>query len=395
MAFCPSGQHPQKKAGFSDHVIVGTSALGATLNNVPVLAAVPFAALVASIGLDLASLCTADPPAQPTMLLADWVALAGPPGLAEFTGAQAKFTQWCQYFLWFQFCECSGGTTAGVTVPSIPSGIPQINPAIPGYPSSAAPCLTADSGTGFHFTSAGGSTMISQAFGALTPTSMLVTAITSHHTGTGATINVTVDQGYGSPEVPGTQTTMLCPTAGTTTLVVPIDTTAGYYTITGHGVAGSGDSNVQVLTQVFCNGQPALGPVQPCCPPDPLTQGMLDQILQLVTLIQRQAAPFAYIASTVHSGLTGAGSLAIADLIGVRVAITTDSARLGEEGTSPAELFDRGWITFATSDGALHSSRLEHAAQLVLPCQAGIYTTLYYDLNSLITVSITELVREP
>src|SRR5450756_767271 len=122
MAFCPAGQHPQKKAGFADHVIVGTSALGATLNNVPVMAAVPFAALVASIGIDLASLCTADPPTQPTMNLTDWVALAGPPGLAEFTGAQAKFVQWCQYFLWFQFCECTGGTTPAVTVPSIPSG---------------------------------------------------------------------------------------------------------------------------------------------------------------------------------------------------------------------------------------------------------------------------------
>lgn len=395
MTFCPAGQHPQKKAGFADHVIVGTAALGATLNNVPVLAAVPFAALVASIGLDLANLCTADPPTQPTMNLTDWVALAGPPGLAEFTGAQAKFVQWCQYFLWFQFCECSGSSTPAVTVPSLPSGFPQINPAITGFPVAATPCYPPATANFSASTTVG--TVDQLQF----PDTLLGFSWTLNNNhgvlGDGNYCAVTFSWMDIHHAHSFTDTTIDVLSQTVWPLAIYLERPAGavFLQINTQSSAG-GSQGVVAGWSGVCEG--GIGPGIPsgAAPlADPTLLEQISQILQMVTLIQRQAVPFAYIASTVHAGLTGAGSISIADLLGVQIAITTDSTHLGVEGTSPAELFDRGWITFATSDGAMHSTRLEHAAQLIMPCQAGVYTTLYYDLHPLITVSITELLREP
>jgi len=115
----------------------------------------------------------------------------------------------------------------------------------------------------------------------------------------------------------------------------------------------------------------------------------------MVTLIQRQAVPFAYVASTAHSGLSGAGSLSISGLLGIKVAVTTLPAQLGSQGTSPAEYFDMGWLTFGTLDGYPQSYRLERSAQILLPNLCSAFTSLDYDLHPGVVVTITELLREP
>jgi len=68
---------------------------------------------------------------------------------------------------------------------------------------------------------------------------------------------------------------------------------------------------------------------------------------------------------------------------------------LGQEGTSPTEYFDAGFLTWGTPDGWPQSFRLDHDPTLNFPRRAGLFTTLDYDLHPGVTVTITELVREP
>jgi hypothetical protein len=124
-------------------------------------------------------------------------------------------------------------------------------------------------------------------------------------------------------------------------------------------------------------------------------QAQLDVIQQLLTLIQRQAVPFAYVSKTVHSGLSGAGSISVQGLLGVKLECTTIPSSLGVAGTSPAEHFDLGWITWGTADGYPQSVRIEHSPQLSLPARASAFTSIAYDLHPGVVATITELQREP
>lgn len=395
MAFCPGSTTPRIKAGYAGNIVVGAAALGASLNNVPVGYAVPFAALVAAISVDLTHLCGSDPPTQPTMTVPDWVALAGPPGLAEFTGAQAKFTNWCIYFLWGVFCECTGGTTPALTIPSAPASLPQLSPPVTSGPLCDTVSSALVNPAYLSFTSLlGGGHQASLPHRAFPPGAASITMVCTNTPASGTTdsIDFTFMQYNATPGEITPEQILNVPSGQTLSATFGLNTACVAWSLQASPHAVATTNMASATVRVTCGT--ALGPVG-CCPEDPVLLAQISQILSLVTLIQRQGVPFAYIASTVHTGLVGAGSISIADLLGVRVSITTDSPHLGTEGTSPTELFDRGWITFATSDGALHSTRIEHATQLVLPCQAGIYTTLYYDLNPLITVSITELAREP
>ena len=135
--------------------------------------------------------------------------------------------------------------------------------------------------------------------------------------------------------------------------------------------------------------------MQPCCPPDTSTQAYLDVITRQLNLIQRQLVPFAYIASTAHAGLSGAGTFAIQGLLGVKVNVTTIPTPIGREGTSPTEYFDMGFLTFGTPDGYDHSVRLERSQQIILPARCSAFTTFAYDLHPGVVVTVTELVREP
>lgn len=114
-----------------------------------------------------------------------------------------------------------------------------------------------------------------------------------------------------------------------------------------------------------------------------------------MTLIQRQNAPFGYIAAAVHATLSGAGSFAIQGLLGVKVDITTLPSSYGLSGTSPTEHFELGWITFGTADGYPQSIRVDHDPTVALPPRCGLFTELAYDLAPGVVATITELLREP
>lgn len=360
---------------------------------------IPIIPLAGLAGLTLATFCASDPPAVPTFTAAEVNALLNLTLGADFVSGLSKFKDLVLNIIWYDNCRCTSGTLIPLTPPTQPAGTPTYSPPhTKGTPcrqtfadgvSCWAPSTVIST---FPHDDGSHSTVASLLGGTVTLVSVEVFNVLC--TGAGGTAQPRIDwfQSNGTLLSSTSGPVIALGSSGVFTAVPPPLATDFNVpiTFTGSGTIKFPNSHIDR----YCNGESPTLPVQPC-PPDPATQAYLDLILNAVTLIQRQGVAFSYIASTVHAGLTGAGFINVGGLLGVEVAVTTDSATLGVEGTAPTELFDRGWITFATADGALSSSKLRHVHQLFMPCQAGIYTLVYYDLNPLITVSITELVREP
>jgi len=142
--------------------------------------------------------------------------------------------------------------------------------------------------------------------------------------------------------------------------------------------------------------------VSGCCPSDSGLRTMLQQAIEalrdvngLVTLIQRQGVPFGRVDATVHSALTGQGTLTVADLLGVRVEITTVPDRIGRLGSDPEFYYDVGSISWGSADGHTAREILHTSPQLSFPRAAGAHTRLTYSLLPGVEATITEIVREP
>lgn len=391
---------------------MSAASIGALLNNVPTPWAVAFATLLAGVTYDLTTMCTTDPPALVTMTGADMLDLvAGPAGGVPYLNAVAKFYNFVKYWAWFQFCECSAvATPAPAAPPAAPANLPNVAPPIPLL--TAGPCdhyaspevgpLSNTSNTGLvnapglfnlHPLPIGATSLVftvkNIATGATPgPYSFLLRAYTTLNPAS----EVSVGAAFGVDSVYN----RIVASGGTATYTVPVVGTWSAITLeVGRETSGQISNHAQATMDVYCNGAKPGQTVTPCCPPDPVQQGLLTQILQAVTLIQRQAVPFAYLPSTVHAGLSGTGTLSIQGLIGASISITTLPSQLGRAGTTPLEIFDAGFVTFGTADGYPTSYRLEHNPQLLLPARCSAYTDLAYDLHPGVVITITELVREP
>lgn len=387
---------------FAPAVYVAPATLGSLLNNVPVAWAVPLAAYLGAKTYDLATFCTIDPPADPGFTALDAIALLNVYNPVAFGPAAAKLQQLIDRFAWYQFCKCdSVATPAAPAPPAAPAGLPVINPTSVVNLPIASPCKQ-QANLSPHTLPVSNSVISDHIIlGLLNATSVRMTASTVTTVGPGrpcamnwefdsasATllnichpmgVNATFQQDVAIP-------------AGTTQIYVSIFDDA---TCAGGVGSGSGTTTVTFNTQLFCDGQAPGQTTTPCCPPDAFTQATLDQVLQTVRLIQRQIVPFAYVTGNVHAGLTGTGSFAIQGLLGVKVALTVDPASLSVSAGTPAQLFDRGFVTLGTPDGYPSDYRLEHNPTIILPPRCSAFTTLGYTLHPGVTATITELLREP
>jgi hypothetical protein len=144
---------------------------------------------------------------------------------------------------------------------------------------------------------------------------------------------------------------------------------------------------------LYCNGN-VPGQTQQPCQPDPWSLATLQAILDLVTIIQRQHVPFAYIASTAHSGISGNGQFAVSGLVGLAVNITTLPSRVGGISGDPTQIWDVGWINTGTADG-WGPRHFISANPFLLQPVSGDVTLVGYSIPEDVVVSIVELVREP
>ena len=186
-------------------------------------------------------------------------------------------------------------------------------------------------------------------------------------------------------------------TAGTpVSMTGPFNPTDRYWAATIVCQPGGGPCNAgmrfEARMEIFCSGQP--GDLQPsCCPPDPTLTARIDQVLQLVTLIQRQIAPFAYVPAGTAAGLTGAGELELAQLLGVSVLLTTLPGHYGLAEGDPDRLFDVGWLALGTADGFEAPRRITTSPFFLRA--SGDHTRLGYSLSPGVVAEVRFHQREP
>lgn len=140
---------------------------------------------------------------------------------------------------------------------------------------------------------------------------------------------------------------------------------------------------------------PTCGSYQDICDTLPLILAKLLSIDQLVTLIQRQEVPFSYVPGPTFTGLVDSGEISVQGLLGCLVDITAGSGSVGMETGTPDQTFEAGWIAWGNADGFAQREFISNETLLSLPSAAGQYTRIGYTLTEGVTVSITELVREP
>lgn len=385
----------------------------------------PWAAILvfaAGQSIDWNALCATDPPAMPTFNAGDIAHII----TAPWNPADAPFQKLVtliQVAAWYYGCQCTSTVTpAPPGYPSIPAGDPVVNLPIPPAPVASGACLTVSNSytndpadatahdeTPLFLSPSGSATVNNSTSGFAITTGYLIPP--------GATfVNFTVNPNC----VPFQSNTgelyahfhdstgaylgfsgifgnVVGPHSGS--FGIPANTV--YMVLeTQQSSAIHGTTTVQLTLSFF--GCTSAKLTTPCCPPDPVLIGMLQQILNneqsirtLVTQIQRYSVPFAYIDSTQHIGLTGSGSFAISSLLGMRAQITAQPSGLKTSGGNPTYIYDLGWMSVENGDGLIDEIRLTRTNQVWLSRLFQTGVTFGYFLNPGVTATFTELDAEP
>lgn len=406
--FC-SGHTSSPIPGTADSVILTSGVIQSILDATDLAWLSPWVGYITSvITLDVPTYCSLDPPADPGLNAADLLAIIslGPGPLTQ--APIAKLTQLIERVAWPLFCKCDVVSTPAITAPSPPADLPAVNPAGTGDGSVAAPCAVFLSGPVFKTSPPSTQSLIPNngPTGSLNDDLMfpggatnvrIITTLTAAAGSSGhAPILVTfyaTNKGslgaLGGNAQFGYNETIAHTTTTDVTLTAPI----GGIQVTGGLQATLTTNELNVRVEVYCGGPPG-SLTSPCCPPDPILTGKLDQVMALLTLIQRQAAPFAYITGAVHSALSGTGTFSIGSILGLLLNVSVPS-RAGREAGTPITVFDCGWLNFATADGYTERFFVSSDSQVIIPKLPGIYTDIGYSFPADVTVTITEITREP
>lgn len=402
MSICASGSSVAK-AGVPAALVVDQTYIQSLLP--PALSALyPYLPYMHGLEIgDVGAFCAADPPTFTVPSALDFFNFITGNQLSQGQVVNDFLVKLTQYFLWYRICQCSSGATPTSSNPTLPTGLPVINPPVAVGPPVTAGCGTYQSPQTDMLPSNAWVSLLGTVNGVATPltyiptpagaTSAVVTFTktpngTQHtnqemqcqfYTAANAFVSSVVrDFHVGDPPT-FTQTIAL---GGTVAKFVASATTLN---------VGPTSTDLADVNVVFYCSQAPGATQSPCCPPDPIATGLMSQILQMVTLIQRRSLPFAYIASTAHAGLTGQGTIAVADLLGVRVDLTTVPPYLGQEVGEPTVIFDAGWISLLTPDGLIDERRLRSQHTVWTPRLMSEATLIGYSLAPGAVATVTEL----
>lgn len=397
-----SGNPSTQRPAFSALVTVGTGQLESLLDGLSMGWAVVYFATIGILTYELTTYCATDPPAQPTITPGDLIALLLGPvsGGLDYITAVQKFRDLAGNLLWPTLCMCTVVATPAASPLAEPTGAPDNNP----LPAPTVQPCSEQTPTGVGVTN-GNSHTLQVGVMPKGATTWSYTWKTVATVAPGPNLRITMDQ----QQTTGPSTFIVVKTDNLTTvpgaqaqLKVAIDPRADSWAVSYTGVGGAaGTSRPEAWTGVptwapidfYCNGDLPGTTQQPCCPPDQISTGLLTQILQLVTLMQRQAVPFATVHGTVHSGLTGDGSFSVQGILGLSVSVTTLPSRAGAVVGHPNTIFDVGWVNVGTADGYGPRHFVEANPFLVGPI-AGDATVVGYSIPADVVLEITELVRE-
>lgn len=387
MSICSSGASQVKPGVASTLILPAGLFTGVLLAISPWL--FPFAALLDTLVYEAVSQCTGDPPSTPIFTPDDLIALVAGPVNSDFASALAKVNDVILIWAWGQYCQCTSGTTPAPSYPTQPSGT--------SVPVSGASCaVTTAAGLNQTFNSSGVGYITGKTPSPFPPgiTSLTLTADNVVAIGPGWTLQL--------------QQVSFHDAAGNTlqTLSPNINFTPGHslswsatcppgsviFDLVIESTTGSGVSQLQNTTWSWNCGDASNSPVNVCCPPDPVTTNTLNQILMVVNEIY-SIIPVRipnYVAGTVHSGLSGGGSLTLAaSTIAVLVTITTLPVAYGEVIGNPDTYLDVGWLTPVNNEGPTAGVRISRASQTFSLPEAT--SSLDYSLPPTEVISITEL----
>lgn len=113
-----------------------------------------------------------------------------------------------------------------------------------------------------------------------------------------------------------------------------------------------------------------------------------------VQLIQRQKVPFAYVPGTLHTGLTGSGTLAVQGILGLSIDSTSIPSYLSSDMAPVQSWFKLGEVSWGTSDGWQARRVVTHNPHLFLDIDGDV-TGVAYDFEPGVVANILELLREP
>ena len=150
----------------------------------------------------------------------------------------------------------------------------------------------------------------------------------------------------------------------------------------------------QVLLELWCQN-PNLA-IQPCCPPDEVTNNTLNAILNIALHISENAGaagaptPIGWHDGAIHSALANAGSFPInAAAMAIRVTMTTPPSGTHIDPGNPTFYWDAGFITPIALTSPLRGQRLVFANETM---QLPEFTdSIGYTLLHGTVVTITEL----
>lgn len=342
----------------------------------------------------IATVCATDPPAAPAISDLDVDLLGNPLG---FLAVRQKFDDFISNAVWSKFCQCNGGS---------------------GGPCTVAHSVTDSSGgPGSSFL---GSFSYYQTPPIGAPVNQWHLQVVIHGPPSGHI--VWEIYGPGVPE--GVWNGHWFPADGD--LVVARDLPSGWaassYALVlqaGSGVPGSAVLGLNVdwnfsntPSQPACSAAPTIPPypTPPSLPTTPtyptptacttdqlckMLQTVSDQLkanTDLVTLIQRQGVPFAYIPAGTFAGLTGSGEVAVSGILAVSVD-ASDHPLTSVEFGHPNERFDNGWINLGDADGWFARVQLGPHPTLI-PSVPAFVTKVGYSLPPGVTATLRTFKRE-
>lgn len=369
--------------------------------------------LIAAIQVDPFSICFQPDPGDPVLDQNDFNALINYSDFIAFGAANLRLRQWWIHMIWPLWCDCANGThppdAVLAPVPDV-----SINPGLPSGQVgancwNATNIFPAQAGTATHLNTIEPQT--SDIPGSYPtgnepqtlpqPRPASITATVTAHGLTGVAANWAWDLQWlnadgtnasggasiFSPSLNGNVTY----TASTTLTGSEV----GFRFLVTNTAPAQPAATFEATLTYYCAGQSPTQPIVPCCPPDPLLTGMLQQILGYVTLLQRQMAPFAYVPGALHSSLSGNGELSVQGLLGVKVTPHSIPPGAGVDTGDPDTLWLDSWINWGNPDGWTTREFLRSAPHVSLPNLAGQYTKIGYTLRPGLVVDVLELVREP
>lgn len=376
----------------------------------------PVAILVDAFVLDAQTICATDPPPMPTFDSSDLPILAlgllAPNAQVTLGKIHDALSNW----LWPQYCKCDNNQVPppvaipppqGTTSPTSNSSAPCFTGAYTGLapvtPSATFPsgwqdvteALLPVNGQTHTLTDSGGSYPIYGIPAGVTSVSYVGQLPSS--TGLGcsgdwALCNISTYNSVGTLLANHDMTIgNSLPNCGIQ-WNFPLESGAVYWrgvSILHTGNYGTIIGQLSYSTQVWC-GAGGPGVSLNCCPPDPSIQIALQNILQLIQNLGGSAPP-AYHLGTVHSGLTGTGTITVKGIFGVKFALTTGvPTAIQFPGVPPYER-SVGWCSILTGDGMIDETRITRQNQVWASALAPYATTIGYQLNAGFSMDLTEL----